>query len=137
MGNSTEDAQFDGTIDKQSRLVVLRDVIVFQFKLAMDGIRDLLLSPVSIVAAIAGFIIGGHQPGKYFYSLLKIGHKSDAWINLFGASEKPGTHDIEPTDVYIRKIEDLIVQEYEKGGLLRDVKDRFDKLLDQIDKSRR
>ena len=34
---------------------LVRDVVALQFKLALDGVLDLLMSPVSIFAAIAGF----------------------------------------------------------------------------------
>lgn len=35
---------------------LLRQILVFQFKLAMDGIRDVLLSPISVIAALAGIL---------------------------------------------------------------------------------
>ena len=116
------------------RWQVLRDMLAFQFKLMVDGVRDLLLSPVSIVAALAGVLFSPDDPGKWFYSTLRAGRRSEEWINLFGAE----AHDPDKlsTDTYIRKVEDAIVNEYNKGGVLKKVKDNTDSVLDKLNKSR-
>ena len=57
----------------KSRLQLLLDVFVFQFKLAADGLRDVLLSPLSMIAAIMGLIAGGDDPYRYFRDLLRFG----------------------------------------------------------------
>jgi len=72
---------------KTSRLHLLWDVVVFQFKLAADGLRDILLSPLSIISAILGLVAGGDNPYRYYRRLLRLGHKSEIWINLFGNRE--------------------------------------------------
>jgi hypothetical protein len=109
---------------------LIGDVIVFQFKLAIDGLRDVLLSPLSIGSAIFGMITSPRDPGRYFRSLLREGHKTDAWINLFGAGEAEKAS----SDDYLRKLEDLVVREYEKGGLVKDVKERADFLIEKLRK---
>ena len=40
----------------------LRDVLVFQMKLFVDAIRDLMLSPVSIIAGVIDLISGYGAP---------------------------------------------------------------------------
>lgn len=109
---------------------LMGDLIVFQFKLAIDGLRDVLLSPLSIGTAIYGMITSPGDPGRYFRSLLREGHKTDAWINLFGAgeSEQPSSDD------YLRRLEELVVKEYEKGGLVKDAKERADFLIEKLRK---
>ncbi|MBQ74291.1 MAG: hypothetical protein CMQ20_04600 [Gammaproteobacteria bacterium] len=84
---------------------LLRDPIAFQFKLTLDALRDLLLSPISIVAALAGLIRRQDDPGKYFHDLLRLGHRSDRWINLFGKRE-PLEDDLPgmSSDTYVRKM---------------------------------
>jgi len=111
---------------------LLRDVIVFQLKLALDSVRDLLLSPVSIVAAIVGLIAKPDNPGVHFYRVLKLGHRSDKWINLFGSEE----HGDSSSDEYVRKVEELIVGEYNKGGVVKRVKDSTDELIDKVRRPR-
>lgn len=109
---------------------LIGDVIVFQFKLGIDGLRDVLLSPLSIGTAIFGMVTSPGDPGRHFRSLLREGHKTDTWINLFGASEPEKAS----SDDYLRKLEDLVVREYEKGGLVKDVKERADFLIEKLRK---
>ena len=37
-----------------SRWVIVRDLGIFQLKLALDGLKDIILMPVSIAAARSG-----------------------------------------------------------------------------------
>ena len=76
-----------------SRLQLLLDVFVFQFKLAADGLRDVILSPLSIIAAVMGLMAGGDDPYRYFRDLLRLGRRSEVWINLFGYRKHSGTSD--------------------------------------------
>lgn len=76
----------------ESRLQLIWDVLMFQFKLLADGARDVLLSPVSIGAALLGLIAGGDDPHRYFRQLLRLGRRSEVWINLFGR-HRHGTSD--------------------------------------------
>jgi hypothetical protein len=58
-------------------------LLVFQLKLALDAIRDLALSPLSIVV----FVLDALQrpsPGDSLYrKLMALGRRSDRMINLF------------------------------------------------------
>ena len=132
-----DDANFDLHEEEETpgHWRVIRDVIVFQFKLAMDGIRDLLLSPVSIGAGIYGLIFSPDDPGKYFNQLLKFGRKTDVWINLFGEThysedDRPG----DSSDVHIKKLEDLLRAEYEKGGIVKNLKKSTDDIIERLRK---
>lgn len=115
---------------------LLRDVVAFQFKLAADGLRDLLLSPVSVIAALLGLFSNSKDPGLYFRRLMHFGKRTDRWINLFGAETHDGGGETS-SDTYVRKVEDLIVGEYRKGGVVRSVKDRTDALIGRIKKEER
>jgi len=81
----------DGT--HLSRLQMLTDVLVFEFKLVADGLRDLLLSPLALIAAAMGLISGGDRPDQYFRKVLRFGRRTETWINLFGRHRGPGTAD--------------------------------------------
>ena len=120
---------------------VLRDVLVFQFKLVLDGVRDVLLSPISVGAAIYGLIFSPDNPGIYFNRLLKFGRKTDVWINLFGASSHYTERESEAenienpsSDAYVKKLENLLIAEYKKGGLIKDLKEGTDTLLEKLRK---
>lgn len=93
------------------RFPVFRDVIVFQVKLLVDGLRDLLLSPVSIFAALVDLLVPGDDGGKRFYGVVRFGRRTEQWINLFGAADRH-----EP-EIAAKGI-DVLLEELE--GLMRD-----------------
>lgn len=119
--------------EPSSRWQLTRDVIAFQFKLMLDSGRDFILSPVSIGAAILGVFTSRDDPGKYFYRLLSFGHNTDRWINLFNTYSVEDT--TEPSaDRVVQHAEELLRTEYEKGGVVRHIKDQTDNVIDQFQK---
>ena len=67
--------------EPNARATLIRDVIVFQGKLIVDGLRDLVLVPASLVAGIISLASGSHsQPGTQFYRLLGVGKNSGAMV---------------------------------------------------------
>ncbi len=121
------------------RWTLMRDVTVFQGKLVLDGLRDLLLSPISIAAALIGIIGGGERPGRQFYDLLYLGKRSEKWINLFGAASHVSPpsfdkEDSESVDALVDRLETVARRQYEKGGLTQNAKDAVDRALDAVNK---
>lgn len=121
------------------RWTLIRDVAVFQVKLVVDGLRDLFLLPISLVAGLISLLKGGAEPGSEFYDLLRVGRRSEHWINLFGAAEHlhgPATLDDQfPTDdidEMVSRVESFVVDEYNKGGVTAQAKQRLDQALDKI-----
>ncbi len=132
---SMEDSDFDNPAPQPpGRWQLVRDVIVFQFKLALDGLRDLLLSPVSMVLGLVGILSDPHDPGKYFRRLMSFGRETDRWINLFNA------HDDEETNVsvddVVRRAEDMLRAEHDKGGVVKTLKEGTDGVIDRFNRSR-
>jgi hypothetical protein len=70
----------------RARWVVMRDLLIFQVKLAMDGVKDLVFMPLSITAAAIDIFFPGPRPGHRFYAVLTVGERFDGWLNLFGAA---------------------------------------------------
>ena len=127
--------------DGPDRWMLIRDVAVFQVKLLFDGFRDLLLLPVSLVAGILSLVRGGARPGPEFYDLLRAGQRSERWINLFGAASHvhgaPTDDDkfaIDDVDKMVSRVEAFVVDEYRKGGVTAQAKDRLDSALDLLHK---
>lgn len=89
---SPGDAPDAGSDLQESRLQLIWDVLLFQAKLVADGLRDVLLSPISIIAGVLGLIAGGDDPHQYFRRLLRLGRRTEVWINLFGRRRR-GTSD--------------------------------------------
>jgi len=136
----TADIPEDDIPEYVDRWTLLRDVTVFQGKLLLDGLRDLVLSPISIAAAVIALLRGGEQPGRQFYDLLYMGKRSEHWINLFGATKRvsPPTFDqegSESVDALVERLETVARRQYEKGGLTQNAKHAVDRALDAIDRS--
>lgn len=71
-----------------SRWVILRDLLLFQLKLFLDGLIDVTLSPLAIAVAAVEIFFGGERRGRLFYSILRFGERADLWLNLYGASRR-------------------------------------------------
>ena len=64
------------------RWTLIRDLAVLQAKLIVDGFRDLLLVPASLVAGIWSLVSGDKdRPGPQFYQLISLGKQSER-INI-------------------------------------------------------
>lgn len=128
---------------KNERWRLIRDVLVFQCKLVVDGFRDLVLVPVSLIAGLVSLIGRNGVPGRDFYDLLRIAQRSERWINLFGAVEKHGARETGATDetsattpdldTLIARVETFLVDEYRNGGVTAQAKERLDAALESLD----
>ncbi|MDH3619356.1 MAG: hypothetical protein OER91_00585 [Gammaproteobacteria bacterium] len=127
------------------RWTLIRDIAVFQGKLLVDGLRDLILVPASLIAGIMSLASGSHdQPGTQFYRLLGVGKNSERWINLFGAlrNAPPDLEQFEPfpeTDIddIVGRIETFVVDEQKRGGMTAQARERLEKALDALQKRHR
>lgn len=63
--------------------MILRDLLIFQIKLTLDGIKDIVLSPLAIWVAIFDIVLGGKHRGRWFYKVMRFGERFDRWLNLF------------------------------------------------------
>ena len=119
-----------------SRWELIRDVSVFQVKLALDAMRDLLLSPVSIVAALAGLIFRSDRPTVFFDELLALGRRSEHFIELFGTrAENDPPPDRGPSvNAMVARVQETLVEQYRKGGVTASAKHQIDRVLDVVER---
>jgi hypothetical protein len=75
-------------IYRPSRMELFKDSISLQFKLVIDGFRDFILVPVSLIISIICLVKPGKYPGTSFYHMLRAGKNTGRWINLFSANDK-------------------------------------------------
>ena len=68
----------------------LRHLVVFQLKLAADAVRDLLLSPLSVVVFILDAIRKPALEDSLYLRLMLLGRRSDRIINLFDEQQDAG-----------------------------------------------
>jgi len=111
----------------QSRLQLVWDVMVFQLKLTVDGLRDVILVPVSLLAALVGLFVGGDHPAEYFERVLKFGRRTEHWINLFGRRRTTGT-----ADEIIKPIQDRVFSEAGNRPWLRKAGTTLNRSIDSV-----
>ncbi len=124
------------------RWALIRDVFIFQIKLAMDAMRDLLLSPVSIICGIIDIIKGDSPSQSYFHKLMSLGQQTDSWLNLFGnhnkTSENSNFNNNKETKVdtsvdhLFSQVESILRDQHDKGGLTASAKSAIDRYLNKI-----
>ena len=123
------------------RWTLIRDILVLQVKLVIDGLRDLILVPISLLIGFISLLRAGNATGSEFYELLRVGRRSERWIDLFGAAERvygpPVGDDRFPAksiDDMVSRVESFVVDEYRQGGVTRQAKDQLDRALDSLHK---
>jgi hypothetical protein len=123
------------------RWTLIRDILVLQLKLVFDGLRDLILVPISFFVGTLSLLKGGPDRGREFYQLLRMGRRSERWINLFGAAERVYGPSIandrfpaEDIDEIVSRVESFVVDEYRQGGVTRQAKDQLDRALSSLHK---
>lgn len=115
----------------------MRDVVVFQLKLLLDNVRDLVLMPVALVAALIDLVLRGDREGARFYKVLRWGWHSEKVIDVYSAIEhhEPGDFEISKAytvDGVIARLEGVVVREVEKGGTAASIKSAMDRAIDQL-----
>ncbi len=125
--------------DPQDRWALIRDALQFQIKLAIDGIRDVILIPLSAVGALLN-LLGVRGTPLDFYNIVRWGKRTEIAINLFGAAERsqPSADISQPpaVDSVLERVESLVVEQYRRGGITASAKDAIDKALDGLDKDK-
>jgi hypothetical protein len=129
--------------DNESRpplWTLIRDIAVLQVKLVVDGLRDVILVPASLVAGIISVSkTKDGVPGTEFYRLIDAGRQSEHWINLFGAYKNAPPEVVERNhfgdadiDDIVSRVESFVVDEYKRGGVTAQARDRMHKAMDAL-----
>jgi hypothetical protein len=90
-----------------SRLRIVRDVVVFQAKLALEALLDLMLIPVSLAAAGLDLLLGNWRRPRIFHAVLRFGERIERRIDLWGVGKNTEVADAE-VDAVLRSIETLM-----------------------------
>ena len=123
---------------KQRRRLVVREVLVLQAKLILEGLRDVVLGPISIGAALIDLATDDERPGRLLERVLRAGIRFDIWLDLFGglprlaeaAEEDPeGLPPSQGVDRWFDRIEGALVEEVEKGELSKAALARVERVL--------
>jgi hypothetical protein len=71
-----------------TKAVIIRDVIIFQLKLVLDGLKDVVLSPIAVGAAVLDVLLPGERAGHRFYGVMRAGEGFERWLNLWGPARR-------------------------------------------------
>lgn len=115
---------------RHSRWSLIRRLLVFQLKLFADGLRDLVLSPLSFVVTGISLIFGGRNPHGAFDRLMRAGHITDNWIDLFGEHAKQG--DRPSLERMIDEVERALREDHARGGVTAEAERRFRTLAEEL-----
>jgi len=123
-------------LKQQARSEVIRDAFVIQLKLIVDGVRDLLLMPLVVIATLSGLIMHREQPGRYLYRLLSYGKASENWIGLFEEAEKDTMEPLDlkehSLDVLVKKTQTALESKYINEEKKKKLLDKLNHALDEI-----
>jgi hypothetical protein len=93
-----------------SRWRLVRDVVVFQFKLGLEALLDLTLIPVSLAAAGLDLLLGNWRQPRWFHAVLRFGERCERRIDLWGVATGEANASSLEVDAVLRSIETLIRQ---------------------------
>ena len=113
---------------------------ILQLKLLVDGMRDALLIPLSLVAALIGLLRGGDHADHEYQRVLKLGRRSERWINLFGNHTRAGRATPGGSlDQLLERVESVVTEQYSKGRNTEEARAAIKAALDSVagDDSRR
>jgi len=114
------------------RTDLFRNTVIFQLKLLADGVRDAVLIPVSMVAALIGLLRGGGDCDREFSRVVDLGRRSERWINLFGNhSPAESDHPAGTMDSILDQVETVVREQYRKGRNETDTRAAVRKALEK------
>lgn len=119
------------------RARLIRRVILFQVKLFADGMRDVVMSPLSVVAGVIGVLFGRRDPEEAFERLMRFGRQTDHLINLFDAYGKDEARGTATLDKVADEIEAVVRRDYANGGVSAKSAEALSALARQLRQRRR
>ncbi len=78
----------------KSRWKLARDLGVFEIKLAVDGVKDLILAPLALAAVVADMVMPAESRGIFLRAVIRIGEGFERWLNLYGLKRRQDTHTV-------------------------------------------
>jgi hypothetical protein len=67
-----------------TRREILRDVAVFQVKLWVEGVKDVVLIPLSLGAALVDLVLRRRGGRGALYAVMRLGDRFEQWVDLYG-----------------------------------------------------
>ena len=89
----------------------LRKFLLFQLKLYIEAIRDVMLSGIALIAFVLDFVLQLKGEDSLFEKLLRLGRRSERAINLFNQHDE---QELGRTSVdgLVREVEERLKKEF-------------------------
>ena len=117
-----------------TRWKFIRDVAVFEAKLALNNLHNFFQIPLTVAVAVFDLFVRGKTEGERFYKLVEMGRTIDDAIDIYSVvahRERVLNKDF-TVDAVIGKVEAVIQREFEKGGTAASMKQAVDKAIDEM-----
>jgi hypothetical protein len=75
------------------KYVLIRDLLIFQLKLLLDGLKDFGVFWMAIGATALDLLFPGERRGRRFYAVMRAAERFDQWLNLYGAAQHAEEND--------------------------------------------
>lgn len=125
-----------------SRQVLVRDFLIFELKLLLDGAMDLILGPIAAVVFLLDLAVGGPHLGRRFYRLLRFGERWDLWLSLYQPARDADAREdglfaagARGADSLIGKLEELLTDPRLPDGTRRRIEEWVARLDDDSTRS--
>lgn len=120
--------------DRTTTVEQLKRLGVFQIKLGLDALRDILLSPLSILFTLMDLAEKNKPEDSHFNKLLAFGRRTERRINLFNQhdddiEQAEAKQKVQTVDTLVTQIEDIIKKEYKQGELSMRAKSALEKTV--------
>lgn len=117
-----------------ARWKFLRDVAVFEFKLALNNLHNFVQIPLTLGVALVDVIFKHGEEGSRFYWLVEQGRLIDDSIGIYSIIDhrERGLNKDYTVDAVLKRLEGVIVREYEKGGTAASIKNAVDRAFDEM-----
>ncbi len=100
-----DDSKAEVTLPK-----AVQHLLVFQVKLVSDALRDLLLSPISLIVFALDVVRKPTLENSIYLKLMLLGRRSDRLINLFDEHKDAGHFTV---DQALEELESLVLRAHE------------------------
>lgn len=123
-------------LDDATRWDLIRKALVFQLKLFMDGVKDLVLAPLVFVALFFDLFKPSREPGRNLGRVFRAGLVFEEWLDLYAPARDP---DVEAAgmstplaggfDQGLNQVEATLTQLAERGQINEKAKAALETLI--------
>jgi len=112
----------------------LRDVAVFELKLAINNLHNFVQIPMTLAVAAFDVVFKHGEEGARFYKFVEWGRTIDDHIDIYSIihDRERGLNKDFTVDAVLARVEGVIKREYDKGGTAASVKNAVDRALDEM-----